>query len=78
VIGQYYFKYRRWYQAAEIFFNEAITTAPDSEAAFTARGYIDQIETIRANWKPPETPKADPDKEKEKSFIRRLFGGLTS
>jgi len=70
VIGEYYFKHRRWYQAAEIFFNEAITTAPDSEAAFTARGYIQQIETIRANWTPPD-PKS-PEQQKEKSFIGRL------
>lgn len=78
VIGQYYFKYRRWYQAAEIFFNEAITTAPDSEAAFTARGYIQQIEAIRANWTPPEPPEPEQEKEKERSFLRRLFGGLSS
>lgn len=71
VIGQYYFKHRRWYQAAEIFFNEAITTAPDSEAAQVARGYIEQIEKIRAEWTPPE-PQA-PEQQKERSFIRRLL-----
>ena len=74
VIGEYYFKHRRWYQAAEIFFNEAITTAPDSPAAATARAYIEQIENIRANWTPPD-PKS-PEQKKQKSFIRRLFGKI--
>jgi outer membrane protein assembly factor BamD len=76
VIGEYYFKYRRWYQAAEIFFNEAITTAPDSEAAFTARGYIQQIERIRANWTPPDPE--SPDQQKQRSVIKRLFGRILS
>ncbi len=76
VIGQYYFKYRRWYQAAEIFFNEAITTAPDSESAFTARGYIEQIEAIRANWTPPDP--TSPDQQKQKSFVSRLFKRFVS
>lgn len=44
VIGAYYYKYRKWYQAAEIFFNEAITLAPESEAAATARDYLARIE----------------------------------
>jgi outer membrane protein assembly factor BamD len=70
VIGQYYFKYRRWYQAAEIFFNEAITTAPDSPAADTARAYLAQIESIRANYTPP-TPRDPADAKKEQSLISR-------
>jgi outer membrane protein assembly factor BamD len=72
VIGEYYFKYRRWYQAAEIFFNEAITTAPDSPAADTARAYIAQIESIRANYVPP-TPRDPADAKKEQSFVGRLM-----
>ena len=74
VIGEYYFKHRRWYQAAEIFFNEAITTAPDSPAAVTARQYIQQIETIRANFTPP-TPE---EQAKENGFIKRFLRRIAS
>jgi outer membrane protein assembly factor BamD len=70
VIGEYYFKHRRWFQAAEIFFNEAITTAPDSPAAESARNYLDQIEAIRNNRPPP--PENSPERQKEKSFIKRF------
>ena len=79
VIGEYYFKYRRWYQAAEIFFNEAITTAPDSPAAETARGYISQIENIRLNFakQMQNNPQNPVEKKKEKSFIRRLYETVT-
>jgi len=74
VIGEYYFKYRRWFQAAEIFFNEAITIAPESEAAESARTYLARIESIRAN-RPPPDPSAEetPSSRQEKSFVRRLL-----
>lgn len=71
VIGQYYFKYRRWYQAAEIFFNEAITIAPDSAAAASARSYISRIEAIRADRPLTKEEEASPERQKERSFIRR-------
>ena len=70
VIGQYYFKHRRWYQAAEIFFNEAITIAPDSPAADSARTYLARIEEIRANYKPPAEDSKE--RQQEKSCIKRL------
>lgn len=69
VIGEYYFKHRRWYQAAEIFFNEAITIAPESPAANSARRYIARIEEIRENWTPP-AQRPQPSEE-ERSFVRR-------
>ncbi|MGC9453059.1 MAG: tetratricopeptide repeat protein [Oceanipulchritudo sp.] len=74
VIGRYYFKYRRWYEAAEIFLNEAITIAPDSPAAATAREYIARIEAIRENRPPPD--ESSPERIREKSFIRRLSDRL--
>lgn len=74
VIGQYYFKYRRWYQASEIFFNEAITIAPDSPAADAARQYIARIEAIRGNRPPPD--ENSPERIKEKSFIKRMSDAL--
>lgn len=73
VIGQYYFKYRRWYQAAEIFFNEAITIAPDSAAAESARSYIARIAEIRAKYPSTKKEEASPERQKEKSFVRRLL-----
>lgn len=74
VIGQYYFKYRRWYQAAEIFFNEAITIAPESPAAGTAREYIARIAEIREMFRDRmEENENTPSRQKEKSFISRLL-----
>lgn len=75
IIGQYYFKYRRWYEAASIFFNEAITTAPESPSAETARQYLDRIEQIRQQREQnAEAEPRDPqDRQREKSFIRRLL-----
>lgn len=39
-IADYYFKYRRNYKAAKVFYNEAITTYPDSEVATQARSKL--------------------------------------
>jgi outer membrane protein assembly factor BamD len=72
VIGQYYFEHRRWYEAAEIFFNEAITTAPESDAAAAARKQIESIAAIREN-RAPVVESAPSQSPKEKSFIKRLL-----
>lgn len=73
VIGQYYFDYRRWYAAAEIFFNEAITTAPESEAAADARRQLEKIAAIRENRKPPEEQQAREEQAREAGFVKRLL-----
>lgn len=74
VIGQYYFEHRRWYEAAEIFFNEAITTAPESDAANDARRQIERIAAIRENRaEAPVESRSPEDKAKEESFVRRLL-----
>lgn len=70
IIGQYYFRWRKWYTASEVFFNEAITIAPDSDAAATAREYLERIEVLRAN---APTPEEFLEREREKSFLRRLM-----
>jgi outer membrane protein assembly factor BamD len=76
-IGTYYFRYRGWFQAAEIFFNETITIAPDSPSAATARDYLARIEAIRSNQAPPDpSPEAKADRRKEQSFIRRWLGRI--
>jgi len=76
VIGEYYFKYRRWYGAAEIFFNEAITTAPDSPAADTARDYIVEIEKLRADFAKMLLEGPPPTSKEEESFIRRWMNRI--
>lgn len=70
VIGQFYYRYRRWYDAAEIFFNEAITVAPESEAAATAREFLVRVETDRAAR---DAARASGDAQRERNFIQRLF-----
>jgi len=72
VIGQYYFKHRRWYGAAEIFLNEAITTAPNSSAAGEAQALLDRIASIREQYQ-AEGGSA-PQSEEERSFIARILG----
>lgn len=70
IIGEYYFRWRKWYNAAEIFFNETITVAPDSPSAQKARDYLERIEDIRENAPPPK----DPSEESfMKRFIRRIL-----
>lgn len=65
VIGEYYYVHRNWYRAAEIFFNEAITISPESEAADRARAYLNRIEEFKAlaaadpDYEPPFTTWAD-------------------
>ena len=74
VIGRYYFKYRGWYEAAEIFLNEAITIAPESPAASSARDYLARIEEARAQREAAAENREDsPSRQKEKSFLRRWF-----
>lgn len=90
VIGQYYYKYRRWYAAAEIFFNEAITIAPNSPAADSAREYLARIEKMRSDFQKSiekNAPANEAEKqetaenqvsEEEKSFLRRSSGKTVS
>ncbi len=65
VIGKYYYIYRNWFTASEIFFNEAITIAPDSPAAGEARQYLARINEFKRlaaedpNYRPPATSWAD-------------------
>jgi len=43
-MADYYFKYRRNYKAAKIFYNEAITVYPDSEIATQARNKLTVVD----------------------------------
>ena len=63
VMADYYLKYRKNYQAAKVFYNEAITVYPDSEVAAKARVKLAEVEAHLAQQKsvpgapPPLVPK---------------------
>lgn len=68
VLGKYYYNYRNWFyspEMCEIFFNEAISIAPNSEAAAEAREYLAQIEAYKQaalnnpDFEPPYTSLVD-------------------
>lgn len=44
ILGDYQLKYNKNYQGARVFYNEAITSFPDSEVADRARGQLDYIQ----------------------------------
>ncbi len=46
IMGQFYYKNRRNYVAAEVFFSQAITAAPKSASAQRAQDFLSVIETI--------------------------------
>lgn len=46
LMGEFYYKKRRHYYAAEVMFNEAITAAPDSPSAHQAQTYLAEIEEL--------------------------------
>ncbi len=56
-MGQFYFHYRDNFEAAEIYFNEAITIDPESEAANEARDYLVDIEQVLAAYPEGNYPK---------------------
>lgn len=55
LIGEFFFRHRSNFRAAEVFFNEAITISPNSPAANRARAYLIRIEEFR------ERAATDPD-----------------
>ena len=73
ILADYNFKYRKNYQAAKIFYNEAITTYPDSAVAAAARAKLVKVEALLdAQPKPvvpvpgatPATPTPEPKKKR--------------
>ena len=56
ILADYNFKYRKNYQAAKIFYNEAITTYPDSTVATAARAKLTKIEALLAAQPKPVEP----------------------
>lgn len=59
-IGDFYFYKRDNYKAARVFYNEAITAYPDSEAAAEARKRLEEVERAETKAATPETPRPKP------------------
>ena len=64
-IGDFYFYKRDNYKAARVFYNEAITSYPDSASAGEARKRLTAVDTAEAKAKTPDAPRPKP---KHKSF----------
>ncbi|MFA5257310.1 MAG: tetratricopeptide repeat protein [Opitutales bacterium] len=50
ILGEFFFKYRDDYDSAAVFFNDAITIAPESQSADKARVYLAKIAKIREHF----------------------------
>jgi outer membrane protein assembly factor BamD len=59
-IGDFYFYKRDNFKAARVFYNEAITSYPDSAAATEARERLAQVERAETKAATPETPRPKP------------------
>ena len=66
-IGDFYFKKRNNFTAARVFYNEAITSYPDSPIAAVAKQRLAQVEA-RASGK-PLPPGSTPEKKKKRFFF---------
>jgi outer membrane protein assembly factor BamD len=64
-IGDFYFYKRDNYKAARVFYNEAITSYPDSSSAADARKRLADVDTAETKAKTPDAPRPKP---KHKSF----------
>jgi len=72
-IADYYYKYRRNYKAAKVFYNEAITVYPDSDVAKQAREKLvdvdAKLEAQAAAAAGQPAPKAPEPKKKKKLWL---------
>jgi outer membrane protein assembly factor BamD len=71
-LADYYYKYRKNYKAAKVFYNEAITTYPDSPVAARARTMLADVDARLAGQNPP-APAADKKDEPKKKKRFWLF-----
>ena len=65
-IGDFYFKYRKNYTAARVFYNDAITSYPDSPIAARAKQKLAEVDA-RASNKP--LPPGEKPKRKKHFFF---------
>ena len=59
-IGDFYFYKRDNFKAARVFYNEAITSYPDSAAATEARERLTEVERAETKASTPESPRPKP------------------
>ena len=71
IMADYYYKYRRNYKAAKVFYNEAITTYPDSAVAARARTMLADVDARLAGQNPP--PVAPEQKAQEPKKKKRFW-----
>ena len=67
-LGDFYYKYRRNYAAARVFYNEAITAYPESPVARTAQVKLEEVEARAAN-RPLPSGESAPRKKKRFFFF---------
>lgn len=68
ILADYYYKYRRNYSAAKVFYNEAITTFPDSPVAARARTMLADVDARLEGQNPPAVPDEPRPPAKKKRF----------
>lgn len=66
IIADYYYKYRRNYKAAKVFYNEAITTYPDSPVAERARKMLADVDARLAGQETGAPKLLSPEKPAKK------------
>lgn len=69
IIADYYYKYRHNYKAAKVFYNEAITTFPDSDVATKARAKLADVDAMLGMVPNSPTPGTPPPAPKKKKFL---------
>lgn len=69
IMADYYAKYRKNFQAAKVFYNEAITTYPDSPVAERARGKLAVVEAKLNNQPPPADAPASTEPKKKRFWL---------
>jgi outer membrane protein assembly factor BamD len=71
ILADYYYKYRKNYTAAKVFYNEAITTYPDSPVAARARKMLVDVDAHLAGQ---PAPGAKDDKQPAAPKKKKHFG----
>lgn len=66
LLADYYYKYRKNYKAAKVFYNEAITVYPDSPVAARARTMLKDVDARLAGETPPPMKDEKPAEPKKK------------
>jgi outer membrane protein assembly factor BamD len=69
ILADYYFKYRKNYKAARVFYNEAITVYPDSDTAAKAKARLVKVDLLLNGTKPADLPKDTDEPKKKKKWL---------